>query len=221
MVVDAERAYKSARRLSSDLSGGYNNLGRLYTRLGRDDEAGPLLETAVSLDPYNVQAWVNLGRAYQREGRPAAAEQAYQRALLTDAEYAPAFNNLGLLLGELGRPQQTRQMLHRAIEVDPSYSAAAVNLKLLELNSAGIEGAAAYRQVLADYPNQVGFMEGVGGECITVLRLDRSRGRVPEGYTACRQRHQCPREAGYSLSQRRTDPEGDCFLRERSQTRSQ
>jgi tetratricopeptide (TPR) repeat protein len=52
---DAEKYYREAIKLRPELVGPRNSLGLLYMRLGREDEARPILEKAFKDDPFNVR----------------------------------------------------------------------------------------------------------------------------------------------------------------------
>ncbi len=53
--TEAETAYRKALELNDKLSGPKNQLGLLYLRLGKEDEARDLLDKAFAFDPFNVR----------------------------------------------------------------------------------------------------------------------------------------------------------------------
>jgi Flp pilus assembly protein TadD len=80
-----------------DHAGPYVNLGILYHKMGRLDEAEQALSKAVSLNPNNAMAQNRLGMVYREMGRFNDALAAYNNAIAADEHYADAHLNLGIL----------------------------------------------------------------------------------------------------------------------------
>ncbi len=80
-----------------DYSGPYVNLGILYHRMSRLDEAEKALLKAVALKPKSAVAQNRLGMVYRERGRFNEALAAYKSAIAADEEYADAYLNLGIL----------------------------------------------------------------------------------------------------------------------------
>jgi len=55
LYTDAEKYYRKALELNDKLAGPKNQLGLLYLRLGKEDEARVLLDKAFTFDPFNVR----------------------------------------------------------------------------------------------------------------------------------------------------------------------
>jgi hypothetical protein len=73
------------------------NLGVLYERNARLEEALAAYRRAVAAQPEYVDAWINLGTIYARRGDFTRAREAWERALSLDPESAAARDNLRLL----------------------------------------------------------------------------------------------------------------------------
>jgi len=106
---------KATERLDKGLAlypkyaAGYNNLGAVYSRMGKNAEAREVLQKAIALDDRLAPAYVNLGRLCFLEKDYAGAEN-----FLTKAQrLAPAANADELLL--LAYAQLTDQHLEQAL----------------------------------------------------------------------------------------------------------
>jgi len=94
--------------LSNDFpqySGPLTNLGIIYAKTNRRDQAMLVLTKATVANGRNAVAWNWLGMMQREGGSPAAAERSYLKALEVKPDYAPAHLNLGILYDTyLGRP---------------------------------------------------------------------------------------------------------------------
>lgn len=99
------------------------NLGIVYARSGRLDDAGAVLTRAIALRPNAAVAHNELGIVNRLNGRFAESEKAYRAALDIDPAYAIAHYNLGVLLDiYMRQPEQAlnhyQQYLVHAVEGD-------------------------------------------------------------------------------------------------------
>ena len=105
-LPDAEAALIALNSDFPQYSGPMTNLGILYAKSNRRDQAIAALSKATSLNSKNAVAWNWLGMEQRDGGDRAAAEQAYLKALQAKPDYALAHLNLGILYDTyLGRPQ--------------------------------------------------------------------------------------------------------------------
>jgi Flp pilus assembly protein TadD len=81
-----------------ELSGPHANLGLVYLKTQRIEDARKELERAVSLNPNNPALLNYLGIAERSAGNFDKARDAYNKALELDPNFAPAHANLGILL---------------------------------------------------------------------------------------------------------------------------
>ena len=118
---------------SRDLAGALNNLGQVYSGMGRDAEAEPLYERAlammgkaVGIDSAEMAPELNnLAALYQREGRYADAEPLFKRALALSERSLPAnhpdlgraLNNLATNDEKQGRHAESEALTKRALAV--------------------------------------------------------------------------------------------------------
>jgi Flp pilus assembly protein TadD len=98
------------------------NLGTVYDRMGRFEEALKEYQVALTLRPNNAQAHNNLGILYEKTGRLDEAVKEYQAAVKLDPSHAKAFSNLGLLFRRMSRAADALRTLQDAVSFNPSDS---------------------------------------------------------------------------------------------------
>ena len=113
---------------SRDTRGAHSNLGLVYWKAGRLDEAEASLRHALSLNPGLAEAHNNLGNVLRERGEIDEAVAAYQRSIQCRPDYAEAHNNLGIAFREQGRLTDALASYRRAIDLDPTFAAAHSNL---------------------------------------------------------------------------------------------
>ena len=126
----------------------------------RFDEAWPLLETLLQLQPEHPEALYNLGVLASEEGKPEEARLLLRRAVVANAGDAHAQANaqvaLALAAMRLGDKAEARQALESAIELEPQNSFALRSLgSLLVIAGAFAAGVARFRQALAVAPDDL------------------------------------------------------------------
>lgn len=80
-----------------NLASPFVNLGIVYLRKGRYEDAKNALLQATTIKPLDAAAQTHLGIAYRYLGEFKKAEQSYQEALRVDPNYAYAHLNAGIL----------------------------------------------------------------------------------------------------------------------------
>ena len=128
---EAERVYRRALELDSNLMGARLGLGMLAMAGSRYPEAVRLYEDARRDDPNIPGIDMNLGIAYTELGQAKSAQAAYVRAIEADPKDAAAMNNLALLYLEDGRMEEAEALFKRAIEARPRFMEALNNLGML------------------------------------------------------------------------------------------
>ena len=126
----------------------------------RFDEARPLLETLLQLQPEHPEALYNLGVLASEEGRLEEARLLLRRAVMANAgdahDQANAQVALALAAMRLGEKAEARQSLEAAIEVEPGKSFALRSLgSLLVIAGAYAAAVERFRQALAAAPDDL------------------------------------------------------------------
>jgi tetratricopeptide (TPR) repeat protein len=101
-VEDAVDAYQKVLELNPGAAGALVNLGTIYYRLRRFEEAEKYYLAAIEADPGYPLAQFNLGNLYDEQGRLPEAFDFYRRALALNPHYADAHFNLALLCERQG-----------------------------------------------------------------------------------------------------------------------
>lgn len=132
------------------------NLGLLYQRMGKLEEAEKAYREALILDPAYVKTHNNLGLLYQRMGRDEEAQVSYTEALRLDPAFSWAYSNLGSLYKKMGKYEEAEKAYREALRLDPSDAIAEYNLGLLyQALGRNDESEKAYVEALRLEPNYV------------------------------------------------------------------
>jgi predicted AlkP superfamily phosphohydrolase/phosphomutase/tetratricopeptide (TPR) repeat protein len=118
-IPEAEREYRRAMDLDPDYAATMANLGALYGRSGRLNEAVEILKRAVSKDPDNQEAWVNLGAALGRLGRSREAIEALETARRKGVRSTTLFNALALAYLQDRKRDKALEYLKESLSIDP------------------------------------------------------------------------------------------------------
>ncbi len=95
--IEAKRYYKEAVFIDPKNARAHALFGTLQSKDGDHDNAIKSLETAVALEPNNIDIRYNLALAYEVAGRKDEAKIQYQKVLEEDPNHKEAMNNIKLL----------------------------------------------------------------------------------------------------------------------------
>jgi tetratricopeptide (TPR) repeat protein len=101
-VEDAVDAYRKVLEFNPGAAGALVNLGTIYYRLRKFEEAEKYYLAAIEADAGYPLAQFNLGNLYDEQGRNPEAFDFYRRALALNPHYADAHFNLALLCERQG-----------------------------------------------------------------------------------------------------------------------
>ena len=90
-----------------------------HMQQGQLEEAQPLLERALEVDPRHVNTLANFGMLHLQQGRNKGAQLLFEQALEVDARHLDTLIGLGTLCFKLDRLEEARQFWRRALAVDP------------------------------------------------------------------------------------------------------
>jgi tetratricopeptide (TPR) repeat protein len=137
--------YQKAIKLDPTFMEAYINLGVVYIKTERFEEAIDILQKAHNINPEHwlikknlVVAYINLGVSYGRSGRIMDGISAYHEALVLDPQdtlalqnLSAAYNNLGVQSYYQGELQKACEAFNKALEVNPNNRIARDNLQSL------------------------------------------------------------------------------------------
>lgn len=134
-VVNRNTAWRDDYSLWSDTvdkmpnsSQAHTNLGAVYLRQGRYDEATYELKTALRLKSDSTDAYTNLGVAYLTQGRYEEAIHELKTGLIFNPGHTNAHTNLGIAYTRQGRHGQAIIEYLTAIRLKPDDAIAHYNL---------------------------------------------------------------------------------------------
>jgi Tfp pilus assembly protein PilF len=137
--ADLDRAvaeYVAGERAASERPEAHLNVGAVYARIGRVQEAESALRTALRLDPRYVPALINLADLYRSQGRDQEGERLLRQATSIAPDSADSLHALGLLLVRRGQRQDAMELLGRAAALRPEVARYSYALAIA-LHSAG------------------------------------------------------------------------------------
>ncbi|MBI3610942.1 MAG: tetratricopeptide repeat protein [Nitrospirae bacterium] len=116
------------------------NLGNVYKRRGRLEEAITEYQTAINLQPDYANAHHNLGVVYKDLGRLEDAIKEYQTALKLQPDFV-AHHNLGVAFKDLGRLEDAVKEYQTALKLQPDFVEAHNNLGVVYKDLGRLEDA--------------------------------------------------------------------------------
>jgi tetratricopeptide (TPR) repeat protein len=131
-TAGAEAEYLRALELAPDFGGTMANLGSLYGRAGRLEEAASILSRAVRIEPDNLEARVNLGAALGKLGRLDEAVEHFEEARRRGLRTPDVLNAVGLAYAQQGEVGPAIEALRESLAVRPDQPAVKELLAELE-----------------------------------------------------------------------------------------
>ncbi|HEY3176552.1 MAG TPA: alkaline phosphatase family protein [Candidatus Polarisedimenticolia bacterium] len=115
----AEREFRRALDLAPDFGGTMANLGSLYGRTGRLDEAVAILSRALRIEPRNLEARVNLGGALAKLDRLDEAIANLEEARSMGMRSPDLLNAVGLAYAQKGLTREAIEALKESLTLSP------------------------------------------------------------------------------------------------------
>jgi tetratricopeptide (TPR) repeat protein len=104
------------------------NMGILYSKMNRLDEAIILYQKAIVIKPDFYRAHNDLGNAYFNKKRFDDALREYQTAVTLNPDFAEPHNNIGIIYAVKGLYEHAISQFQIAIKLKPDYADAYANL---------------------------------------------------------------------------------------------
>ncbi|MDR3145220.1 MAG: tetratricopeptide repeat protein [Treponema sp.] len=118
-----------------------NHSGIALTEANRPNDAIPLFQKALALEPENPLLWLNLGIAQQRVGNYEEALDSFGRAVVIDDGLAEAWFSLGLIYYDLEQFDEAENCYHTALVRDDGAPKTWNNLGVLYFSMGNFEDA--------------------------------------------------------------------------------
>jgi Flp pilus assembly protein TadD len=120
----AERDYRGALELDPMNPNLHNNIGAVYLKQGRRDDAMKEFRQALALDPEHAKARVNLGAALYETGHGEEGLQLLEEARAQDPDNPEVLYRLSLILAHAGEVDRARSLVERVLQIDPFHNGA-------------------------------------------------------------------------------------------------
>jgi Tfp pilus assembly protein PilF len=125
---DSETLFRHALAVTTNNDVAENNLGIVFLRQGKLDDAIPLLQAAVDLRPDNSPAHENLAKALLQKGQVADALVHYRKLLQLQPDNMKIHNIVGTVLVQQGRVGEGVEEWQKVLSVEPDNGNAMSNL---------------------------------------------------------------------------------------------
>lgn len=159
-LINAKQPREAAELLKTVLENEPNNAyaadlrGSCLLDLGDYDQARPLLERAVALNPRDVDAWNHLAICRRRQGEPGGAIAACEHALSIAPDHVTTLVNYAAVLTDASRYREAATVCRRIIALAPESAVAWANLGAAEAGLCNAdEAVAAYKHAIELDPN--------------------------------------------------------------------
>jgi tetratricopeptide (TPR) repeat protein len=160
-------------------------LGRIYTRMAGDNQAGKVNEDYLKLaieqyqkvtakDAKDVESWVVLGRLYRVEHNSVEAEKAYNEALKADPGSEDALTGLALLYSDVGDTRRAIEKLKAVTDKSPSERTLALLARAYRELRDYKSAAEALERAVALAPDDTRLTAELAEDLFLCNRLDES-----------------------------------------------
>ena len=125
---DSETLFRHALAVTANNDVAENNLGIVFLRQGKVEEAISLLQAAVDLRPDNSPAHENLAKAFLQKGQVADALVHYRKLLELQPDNIEVHNIVGTVLIQQGRIKEGVEEWQKVLAIQPDNGNAMSNL---------------------------------------------------------------------------------------------
>lgn len=141
----------------------HNNLGLVFQRIGRLENARKCFFKAIQLNPDFPEACYNLGTIFWALGKTEAAVKQYQEALRLNPNYAEVYNNLGNIMRDQNHLDEAQKHFEKACALNPHLAEAHNNLgNILQARGQLQEAVVHYQEAIRLRPNYARAYNNMG-----------------------------------------------------------
>jgi len=130
MYADAETLWKTTLRLNPDSWLAHTDLGAIFLKRGKLDDAMLHYKFALQINPRYQEAYNGLGAVLLQKGQVDEAIAQFQKALQVNPDDAEAQFNLGAALAQKGRLDDAIAQYQKALQTNPGDARGHLNLAL-------------------------------------------------------------------------------------------
>ncbi len=130
-ILDLIRRYPQRGDTDIAKSATMHNIGVLFDKTGRKEEALSAYLSAIKINPKMKESYNNAGLIYQELGQAVNAEACFGSAISLDAGFYQAMNNLAVLYAQEGRVSEAESLWESVLLKAPDYESAKLNLALI------------------------------------------------------------------------------------------
>jgi len=140
-LAEAVGHLRESLRLNPNDAEAHNNMGGVFQRMGKFEDAIAEHQEALRLNPQLVEARYNIGVCDQALNRMEDARTQYAEAIRAQPDYAMAHYNLGTTLTAMGRLDEAEAEFKEALRLTPEFAPAHDGLGFVLLRSGRIPDA--------------------------------------------------------------------------------
>jgi tetratricopeptide (TPR) repeat protein len=137
--LGAAHHFKETTRHDPKRAGAFINLGAIYNRLGRYEDAITTLTRGIQLEPARGEGYYNLGLVYRHLEQFELAVESYREAVRVNPAMADAHFNLANLLLEDDHYAEAADHYRQALRLRPDWNEARQGLEMAEEATAAPE----------------------------------------------------------------------------------
>lgn len=160
---DEYSIWLSAVRVRPGSQAAANNLGTVYKRMGKYDEAIAEYRRSISISPKYSQPYTGIAAIARERGNIDEAVTEYQRALLCNPKDSFALQNLASIYLDQNESERAKPLIDKLIEIRPQTPGAYVNRGIyLAQNRRFAEAVDAFRTELRFNPDSLDGLHNLG-----------------------------------------------------------
>jgi tetratricopeptide (TPR) repeat protein len=143
-----------------------HNLGEVFEKEGRLDDALAQYSIVIALDPYIVNAYYGKARIYATQGFLDDSIAEYKVALQVNPKHPPLYSALALVYQKKGMEKEAIEEAQEALRVDPNYAESYANLgRIYREQGKNLDSLGAYQEAWDLEPENADYFRGLLAAC--------------------------------------------------------